>query len=298
MTGVDMDYPTFVAPLWYKNPWLLGACLLVALVMVVRAWLNPDPRRLFNDHVHFISATLGMGKTALAAHWVAAVLRPPSAFVLFLLRTMRKVPKPLPVVYSTFVLTGATPLDLTSGKWPTTRGAKIVIDEYLLLESNDLIPMEWLSKGLTLARQLGQQVAVISQSSRLPSRHKKFQGTIGLYMTMKGVSFGKLGRLVIVKRAQEPFIRRPKGFKADGQKTSFVWVPGSVFASYTSRMIFGYTVDLDGRWLDVLDGENMAAEQLEQAVSAAHAPTVPEGGRRGARAVGKPRRVHRVKSAV
>lgn len=268
--------------------WVFVAVLFVT----IRGLLNPDPRKIISDHVVYIHATLGMGKTALAAHWVRSVLAR-SWVDVALARVLRRQLALLPVVYSTFELVGAEPLDLRSGVWPSTRGAKIVIDELLLLESNDLVPLPWFSRGCTLARQLGQQVCIISQASRLPNRLRKFQGTVGLWVTMKGVSFGKRGRLVIVKRATEPFVRRTKGFKAEGQKTSLVWVPGVVFAGYNSRKIYGYTVDLDGSWLDLEAASNAVGVDNQ---GAAHVP--PTRSEAGAAHAPKKPRVHRVKRAA
>lgn len=241
-----------------RQPAVLPVCVLLLVVFALRMWVNPDPRRVMDDHVMYIHATLGMGKTALAAHWARRVLHPYSWFDRLLSLATRRPLKPVPLVYSTFDLAGCTPLDLRAGGWPSERGAKIVIDEILLLESNDLLPVEWFSRGCTLARQLGQQVVLISQASRLPNRLRKFQGTVGTWYTMKGVSVGKLGRLVICKRATEPFVRRTKGFRADGQKTSLIWVPGAVFRSYNSRKIYGYTVDTDGSWIDLQTAANAA----------------------------------------
>lgn len=259
--------------------WVFVAVMFV----IIRGLFNPDPRKIISDHVVYIHATLGMGKTALAAHWVRAVVSRSWADPL-ISRLLRRPLPALPVVYSTFDLACADPLDLRSGVWPSTRGAKIVIDELLLLESNDLVPLAWFSRGCTLARQLGQQVCIISQASRLPNRLRKFQGTVGLWVTMKGVSFGRAGRLLIVKRATEPFVRRTKGFKAEGQKTSMVWIPGRVFSSYNSRKIYGYTVDLEGNWIDLEAASNAVGVDNQ---GAAHAPVKL-----------KPKRVHRVKRAV
>lgn len=264
---------------------------IAVMFVTIRGLLNPDPKSIISDHVVYIHATLGMGKTALAAHWVRSVLARSWVDGLLARVLCRPLP-PLPVVYSTFELVGAEPLDLRSGVWPSTRGAKIVIDELLLLESNDLVPLPWFSRGCTLARQLGQQVCIISQASRLPNRLRKFQGTVGLWVTMKGVSFGRRGRLVIVKRATEPFVRRTKGFKADGQKTSVVWIPGVVFAGYNSRKIYGYTVDLDGSYIDFQTEENA------QGVDNQGAAHVPSARARGAAYAPKKPRVHRVNRAV
>ena len=225
--------------------------IIFCLCLLVRAWINPDPRRLMDDHVMYVSATLGMGKTGLAAHWAQQFLKPRPLFDRLLFRLARRpLPEPVPV-YSTFVMFGCRPLDLRDGGWPTERGAKIIIDEILLLESNDLLPVEWFSRGCTLARQLEQQVVLISQASRLPNKLKKFQGTIGLFLTMKGFAIGKLGRVIVLKRASEPFIRRAKGFKADGQKKVIIFIPRRAFDSYISRKIYGYTVDTAGEWLDI-----------------------------------------------
>lgn len=286
---MNIDYAALMTSPAYQ--WSL---FVVLVSMALKLWFNPDPRKIVGDHVVYIHATLGMGKTALAAHWVHRVLNPYNPLHRLLSALYRRPLRPVPVVFATFELRGARPLSL-GAPWPSERGAKIVIDEILLLESNDLLRIEWFSRGCTLARQLGQQVVLISQASRLPPKLRKFHGTIGLFVTMKGVSFGSLGRIIFTKRAAEPFVRRSKGFKADGQKTAAVWIPGSVFTTYNSRKIYGYTVDEAGQWID-REAETNAAGVNNQ--GAAYAPEAKPTAAAHEPLKLKPKRVHRVKRAV
>lgn len=223
-----------------------------AMIFVVFLWVitivNPHPSKIFTDHVHYIHATLGKGKTALAAHY-AAELQRESRLDKWLRKLLKKPPKKLRSIYSTFVLDGTQPLNLKEARWPDEAGALIIIDEILLLESNDLLPAQWFSRGCTLARQLQQQVILISQASRLPRKLDKYKGTIGLWMIVDGISFPS-GRLVFVTRSGEPFVRRARGHKSHGSQRFIMWIPSSVFGSYNSRRIYGYTCDNDGDWID------------------------------------------------
>lgn len=277
----------------------IGLALMV--LYVIRSIINPDPRRVLHDHVMYLHGTLGTGKTAIAAHWAASLQAPPPLTRRLVLKLFRRQLPPVPPIYSSFELAGAKPLDLRSGIWPTERGARIIIDEVLLLEGNGLLPVAWFAKGCTLARQMGQQVLILSQASRVEGKFKKFQGTFGLWLRVTGVSIRPWGRLVFVRYASEPFRRMPKGHKAYGQKLALVWVPKSAFQSYNSRKIYGYTAELDGSWLDLDMSANAAT------VDNQGNPVLPVGG--AAHVYGrspdaahvtptKPKRVHRVKKAA
>lgn len=222
----------------------------------------PSSRAMFTDHVHFVHATLGAGKTSLV--------------VAFALQEMKRNDR---LVYSTFFLEGAKPLNLREKTWPNERGALIIIDELLLLDSNNLIPLQWFSRGATLCRQLGQQLVIISQDSRLPNRLRPFRGTIGLYLTMTGFKwFG--GRLIILKRSCEPFVRRSKGFKAAGQKTAYIYLNQNVFKAYNSRMIYGYTVDNQLNWLTEDDLANWQQQEENNKKSKQQQKKLPKWFRR------------------
>lgn len=281
-------------------PGVWPAIVVVALVLLVRHFVNPDPRRVLSDHVMYLHGTLGTGKTAIAAHWSATLQARPPLSTRFVARLFRRPLPTAPVVYASFELAGALPLDLRSGIWPTERGARIIIDEVLLLEGNGLLPVAWFAKGCTLARQMGQQVLILSQASRVEGKFKKFQGTFGLWLRVTGISIRPWGRLVFVKYAGEPFRRMPRGHKAYGQKLAFVWVPRSAFESYNSRKIYGYTAELDGSWLDLGLAENGSTvdNQGQEVLPVGGAAHVYAQSADAAHVTPKKKRVHRVKRAA
>lgn len=178
-----------------------------------------DPMRWLG-HITYISGALGTGKTSFVA-LVASILR------------RRKIK-----FYSTFALEGATPFDLSEDEWPQEADIFIFLDELLALEEQDFIDFGQLSDGLAFARQKGQKVILLSQSHR--PQWGKLSGTIGVYCVTKGITLGPFGRLNFMRWASEPFTRM-HGFRAPGALRSFIWIPASVFRSYNSKLIFGYT---------------------------------------------------------
>lgn len=203
-------------------PWILG-------------FINRSSADIFDSHVHFIHAPLGHGKTSVVMQFINDTFDDPKMSEW--------------KVLTTFHAEGTIPFDLRLGVWPSVENAIIVIDEYLLLESNNMIPLEILSLGATLARQLKQKIIIISQHSRLATRHAKFQGTIGAFFVIRSAKLPfKQGRIAMMKKSGEPFRRGSKGYKASGQKTFLKWIKAETFTSYESRKIYGYTCNLNGEW--------------------------------------------------
>lgn len=225
----------------FINQWgyVIGIALALPLILSL---LNPPTRKIFDSYVHFISGPLGASKTGLVTQFARDMMADPKMSEW--------------KIFTTYVCDQTIPFDLRLGIWPNVPKALIIIDEYLLLESNDMIPLEVLSFGSTLARQLEQQIVIISQHSRLAKRHQKFQGTIGAFFTVKSFPVFRYGRIAFVVKSAEPFIRRAKGYKAAGQKFMFKWIPASTYNSYVSRKIYGYTANAKGDWL------NEASEKL------------------------------------
>ena len=244
--------------------------MIVVAVMWLITVINPRPSRVFTDHVHYIHATLGKGKTALAAHYAAELQRQEPKIDRWLRKLLKKPPKAQCPIYSTFVLDGARPLNLREARWPQEAGALIIIDEILLLESNDLLPAQWFSRGCTLARQLQQQVILISQASRLPRKLDKYKGTVGLWLIVDGISLPS-GRIVVVTRSGEPFVRRARGHRSHGSQRYIMWIPASVFKRYDSRRIYGYTCDNSGDWIDTDMSVNDAQRTVQAVRSGAGA---------------------------
>lgn len=208
---------------------------VVGLLPWFMGFINRSSANIFDSHVHFIHAPLGNGKTSVVMQYVNDTFADPKMADWKIL--------------TTFYAEGTIPFDLRLGVWPSVENAIIVIDEYLLLESNDMIPLEILSLGATLARQLGQKIIIISQHSRLATRHQKFQGTIGAFFIIRSMKLPfKLGRMAMMKKSGEPFRRASKGYKASGQRTFLKWIKADTFSSYQSRKIYGYTCDLNGDW--------------------------------------------------
>lgn len=218
--------------------WFLYFFILAAVFWLV-AVLFGSPSRIL-DHVTYVSGTLGTGKTSYAA-LVARECR-------------RKGIK----YYSTFDLKGATPYDLDADEWPDEAQITIILDELLLLEANKFVDWGKFSDGLALARQKEQRVIILSQAHR--PGWGKVSGTIGTYAIVRGWSFGKLGRLIQMRRSSEPFTRM-FGYKAPGILRSWHWIPGSVFSEYRSKLIFGYTCDKD---LNKFSREDMEVRRIER----------------------------------
>lgn len=236
--------------------WIVASFLL-AIIVFVASQLAGAPSRIL-DHVTYLSGTLGTGKTSYVA-LVAAELR------------RREIP-----YLATFALKGAIPFDLDLDEWPEEEGIVIFLDELLLLEANDFIDWGKFSDGLALARQKGQQVVILSQAHR--PGWGKVTGTIGTYCIIRGFSFGKLGRLVQIRRSSEPFTRI-NGYKAPGIVRTWHWIPGSIFATYNSKLIYGYTCDKE---LNKFSRDDMAERRFERVERRTAAKRRLPGSRRGA----------------
>lgn len=215
----------------------IAASVVLFIVFILAGAVLGSPSRIL-DHVTYISGTLGTGKTSYAA------------------LVARECRKRGISYYSTFALEGAVPYDLDADEWPEEAGITIILDELLLLEANKFIDWGKFADGLALARQKEQRVIILSQAHR--PGWGKVSGTIGTYCIVRGWSFGKLGRLIQMRRSSEPFTRI-MGYKAPGTLRTWHWIPGSVFAEYRSKLIFGYTCDID---LQKFDREEMELRRV------------------------------------
>lgn len=303
-----MNVATILAVNESLNPSNAVYYLWASAALIVLAFLKffqGDPLRWLG-HITYLSGALGTGKTSFVA-LVASILR-------------RKKLK----FYSTFALEGATPFDLSEDAWPQEPNVYFFLDELLALESQDFLDFGMLTDGLAFARQNSQKVILLSQS-HLP-QWGKIAGTIGIYCVTKGISLGKFGRLNVMRWSGEPF-KRTHGFRSPGAIRSFIYIPPSVFRSYNSRLIFGYTCNRDlspiareefeprrirraarrllrKKRADLMAKAEAARIQSEEALTFANAahestPALVAGG--GAAHVEPPvrkPRVHRVKRAV
>jgi hypothetical protein len=184
------------------------------------------------DHVNYISGGLGAGKTSLAV-WLAVT----------------RYRKREAVIISNFQLEGVPhiPLDTTDSRWPRVRGAIIILDEMLQLHGRKKLQPEWFAEGLTMARQFEQTVLILSQT-HLPRFMQAYRGTIGQFIVVQGISFGKLGRLIMVRRSAEQFERR-KGYKGLNIVRSMHWVPGWAWKMYHTPL------RIHGLWMPELEAQ-------------------------------------------
>lgn len=205
---------------WTYAPWAFGIFLLFWLWDATR----PNPLRLI-AHVNYISGTLGTGKTS---------------FVALCARHLRK--KKIRF-YSTFQLEGAIPFNMDTDDWPDDEGVWIFIDELLALESKGFIDKEKLADGCAFARQNEQYLIFLSQNHR-PDFPRPIWGTIQRWFIVSSINaFG--GKISMLRRSDNPFIRR-QSFKGENVKRFFFFIPGSIFKSYNSKVIYGYTYNSDG----------------------------------------------------
>lgn len=211
--------------MWSNWPWYYYIPGTLIILLAVLSAMTAHPVKMLS-WVNYLSGTLGTGKTSFVA-LISTYLYE------------RGIP-----YYATFELFGAIPFDLSTDDWPEDEGCWIFIDETLLMKSVDFLPDDKMGVGCTLARQNNQHLVLIGQGHR-PSFNKKYWGTIGLWLHVSGFTWFRAGRVIQMRRSEDPF-NRTRGFRNHSMKRSFHFIPAAVFSLYNSRRIFGLTVDKEG----------------------------------------------------
>jgi hypothetical protein len=189
---------------------------------------KPKKKRMSDGFVMFLGGGLGAGKTLFAMKYAYDFL---------------KRYKAKRLVYTNFSSEISIRFTIND-EWPEALGALVIIDELLLLIAYNALPQDWLANGLTMARHRGQQVLLISQGHR-PPFDKKFWGTIGRFMLIKGLNT-PWGRICWVRESAEPLVRN-FGYRSPGMRTFWRWIPWSIAERYDTRDLAYVPSDLKKR---------------------------------------------------
>lgn len=203
------------------NEWFLYGSGLLIIAFVVNVMFGNPFRHV--QHTVYLSGTLGAGKTSysaiLARHYIKKGYK----------------------VYSTFALNGAIPFDMSNDSWPKGNRVVIILDEMLRAKKEKFYDAGTLASGLTMARQEGQIVIWLSQSHL--SDLKDLDGTFQVFATTKkAIPLGKFGNINFMRFSSDKF-RRTTKLKAEGSMFVAVFIPGSIWQDYNSRLIYGLTCD-------------------------------------------------------
>lgn len=205
------------------NSWYLIGSALLVLMAIFKAMFGNPYRHI--QHTIYLSGTLGAGKTSYAA------------------MVARHYRKKGYKVYSTFALEGAIPFDMSIDSWPKGSKVVVILDEMLRLKKQKFYDVGTLADGLTMARQWGQIVIVLSQSHL--SDLGDLEGTFQVFaITKKALPLGPFGNINFMRFSSNKF-RRFSKLKAEGSLFSAVYIPPSIWKDYDSKKIFGLTCHKD-----------------------------------------------------
>lgn len=257
----------------------LWGCLVLIIMAVLRFMFGNPFSSL--QHTIYLSGTLGAGKTSYAA------------------LAVRHYRQRGYKVYSTFALEGAIPFDMSLDSWPKGNKIVVILDEMLRLKKQKFYDVGTLADGLTMARQWGQVVIVLSQSHLADLGD--LEGTFQVFATTKKlIPLGPdsmFGNINIMRFSSNKF-RRFSKLKADGMITKFVYISPRVWRDYDSKLIFGLTcnkdlslipeseiperrIEREARWrLRKLRSEALAKQKMQEIIAAESAASGAVGPER------------------